>query len=375
MSRRSDPDDYVQKVEEAIRAPLPEEPPRLYLPTGSTLWNLALSDDPFGGLQLAHIHRFCGGPSSGKTFALWTSLAEALHSPEFSQYEAHYRDIERSFTIARSLFGEKIARVIFENPEMRTYDNVPVTIQDWRVDLHQLYERNKPFIYGLDSFDALDSIQSQERLKKADRAIEKGNKPNEGGYKTEKAEQASVIFREAASAVKKNNSILLIVSQKRDKIDAGFWEEKETTSGGNAPEHYSHTTTWFRQLFPITKEVNDSKYEIGVMAEVEVRKNKQTGKKRSVRFPIYYSYGIDDIGSMIDWMVAEGFWAGAKKLQATSKIDTRGDFIEGTKKVLIGHIEENNLEDKLRGIVGECWAQVEAEVAKALSDRKPRYGV
>ena len=76
---------------------------------------------------------------------------------------------------------------------------------------------------------------------------------------------------------------------------------------------------------------------------------------------------FDDLGSMIDWMVEEGFWILPPKKQI---IETEDPFPDATRPKLINHIEENNLEDQLRKVVGECWLELEGEIA---TKRKPRY--
>jgi hypothetical protein len=89
-----------------------------------------------------------------------------------------------------------------------------------------------------------------------------------------------------------------------------------------------------------------------------VTKNKITGKVREVTIPIYYSYGLDNISSCIDFLLDESHWAGGGKVA----INTQGDF-ELDKPVsrnkLIELIEEDNLEKELSQIVAKVWKKVE----------------
>ncbi len=97
-----------------------------------------------------------------------------------------------------------------------------------------------------------------------------------------------------------------------------------------------------------------------------MKKNKITGKYRTIEFPIYYSYGIGNVESMINWMILEGFWFKEKG----GIVNTGKDFENLTVKELIKYIDDNNLEDACSQIVGDCWQKVEDGLKIKL---KPRY--
>jgi RecA/RadA recombinase len=365
----------AEEMRDAV-SPAPATDTR-YLSTGSTLWNLALSDNIDGGWSLGTIHRFIGGPASGKTFAVWSAFAEALHTPFFDDYDLHYRDIERAFKIASFLFSkdpDKVNRILTrlvdakEKNILATPDGVPETIQDWRLDMDHIYKKNKPFICALDTLDALDSLEERARIGKANLAIENERKSKEGGFRTEKAVHAGVILRTAASKVAENDSILIVVSQTRDNVGVMFGS-KETTSGGNAPEFYATTSTWLH----VKRAIKKKDTQVGVEVRVQVKKNKQTGKVREVEFPILVDYGINDIQSMVSWMVREEFWGGSKELSESSKIDTGGDFKPDNMAMekLVFHIASDRQRVRaLKQIVGESWAMIEKEIATKLP---PKY--
>lgn len=372
MSRRV----VAEEMEQALAKEEGNPAKAGFLSTGSTLWNLALSDRVNGGWGLGKIHRLVGGPASGKTFAAWTAFAEAIHDPYFDPYELHYRDIERAFQIGTFLFSKdakKIARILPRledgkgKPVLGTWDGVPETIQDWRVDLDHLYKRDKAFIFALDSFDGLDSLEERARAAKANKAIEEEKKSKEGGFRTEKAVHGGLILRTAASQVARNNSLLLIVSQTRDNVGVMFGDS-ETTSGGNAPEFYSTTSSWLKVKKRIIKREND----VGVHVQVKVKKNKQTGKLRQIPLSIFYDYGINDLMSMIRWLVMEGFWEGPKDVEENSKIDPRGDFPEGKLIDIMRTIAQDSvLVNKLKSVVQDCWWEIEKEIA---TDLPSKYG-
>ncbi len=319
-----------------------DNPPFL-LPTGSTLLNLALSDDPYGGYVKGTVVNIIGDRSAGKTFVLWTLFAEMIKAGKlYKSYRKLYDEPEAALQFAlEKLFGKNIDKV-----ELGVRSD---TIQDWYRNVMAVVETKKPFVYGLDSFD---SLTSEEELERED--------VGKGGYKTEKAIASGEIFRQIARKVKDTKSLIVVIFQTRVNVGVTFGK-KITHSGGKAPGFYATHELWLR----IIRHIPRKNREVGVDIEVKVEKNKRTGKLRTVKFPIYFDYGIDDVGSMVDWLLEEKFW---KKDKQT--INTAGDFINATRDKLIKHIEENNLEDGLIGIVAEGWREIENEIK---TNRKPRY--
>ena len=314
--------------------------PPFLLPTGSTLLNLALSDNPYGGYVKGTIVIIVGDRSAGKTFVLWTLFAELLRL--FYKYMMIYDEPEAALQFAlKKLFGEKIGNV-----ELNITSS---TIQDFYRNVMEQVGTGKPFVYGLDSWDSLTSEEEEER-----------DGVGKGGYKTEKAIASSEIFRQIVRKVKDTESLVAVIFQTRVNIGVTFGKKK-TRSGGNAPGFYATHEMWLR----IVKHLKRKEREVGVLVEVNVEKNKFTGKLRKVQFPIFFDYGIDDVGSMVDWLLLEKFW---KKDKNT--INCGDDFPKATREKLITYIEDNNLEGKLIEIVAEGWQEIEKDIQ---TDRKPRY--
>lgn len=386
LKRRKTGDDLASQFKSYAKRKKQEKVfPEEYIPTGCTLLNLALTDIADGGWKIGTISNIIGDWSSGKTFLLWTSFAEMLGLKKFKEYSPIFDEPESAFSFnARKLFGERIEKVIFDVKSFKPgeVDNPECsrTIQSWYRNVLRALKKCSPFLYGLDSFDALASAEEKERAKKL---IESDKL--EGSYNMEKQKISGQILRDVASDIKGTKSVVLVISQTRHKLGVTFGKTK-TRAGGDALHFYSTHEVWLS----VVKHLYKKDLEIGVEVQAFVEKNKVTGKRRKVRFQIFYDYGIDDIGSMIDWMVDEKFWSQremekdkekreelkkqlkkkGKKPPKIGTIDTGGDFINGKREELIQHIEEGDLEEKLRQIVQECWNKVEDEIG---SKRKPKY--
>ena len=91
-----------------------------------------------------------------------------------------------------------------------------------------------------------------------------------------------------------------------------------------------------------------------------------------IQIPIYYSFGIDDIGSCVDYLIDEGHWkkAKTKKGKEGTGIKAKEFDFKGTREKLIQYIGDNNMEKDLRDIVGDVWKEIEDAVK---INRKKRY--
>ena len=316
------------------------------LPTGSTLLNLALRDTPYGGYVKGTVVNIIGDRSAGKTFLVWTMFAEMIKAGKvYAAYRLIYDEPEAALQFAlENLFGKKIKQVVLEQSD---------TIQDYYKRVMKELRSKKPVIDCLDSFDSLTSEEELER-----------DGVGKGGYKTEKAIASGEILRQTVREVKNTESLIIVISQTRENIGVSFGSKK-TRSGGKALGFYNTHEIWLRVVKPIKRKDRD----VGVSVEARIKKNKYTGKLRQVEFDILFDYGVDDVGSMIDWMIKEKFWKKAKG-DKTGIINTQGDFIDGNRNTLISHIEDNEDERELIALVAEHWREIESDIK---TDRKPRY--
>ena len=153
------------------------------------------------------------------------------------------------------------------------------------------------------------------------------------------------------------------LNQTRDNLGFGF--AKKTRSGGHALRFYATIELWSSVVGKIEKTIKRKPRQLGIKCKIQIKKNRITGRERSVVIPIYHSTGIDDIGSCVDYLIDENYWP-AKG----SKVKAEEFGFKGTKEKLIQMIEENNWEFDLRDLVSDVWNEIE----KACElKRKKRY--
>jgi len=328
-----------------------------FLSTGSTLLNLALTGKPNCGFVKGKYHFIVGDSISGKTFLSLTCLAEAAKNPQFKKYRFIYDNAEGGALMdIEKFFGSKvIARI---QPPGKLKDGTPVystTIEEFYYHVDDALQKNRPFIYILDSMDSVTSKAEQEKFKQHKEAFRKG-KITPGSYGDGKAKKNSAGIRQLLTPLQKSESILIIINQTRDNIGFGF--EKKIRSGGHALRFYATWEIWLAVKGKIARIIQGKKRQLGIECQIKIKKNRITGRERTITIPIYHSFGIDDIGSCINFLTEEGHW-NKKKTKKGKGYGAKEFGLIGTKEYLVHCIEEKEMEMDLQDLVGEVWNKIE----------------
>jgi recombination protein RecA len=344
-----------------------------FLSTGSTMLNLAMTGHIKKGWPVGRISTMPGQSAAGKTIVVLSTLTEACLDEKFDDYLLIYDDVERrcDFNFAK-LFKPLIPRLITPSgmlyKDIETTDDdtgISDTIQHLRNRMLNLRKEGKKFVYIADS---LDSFTTDEELEKEMRRAIASAKSDEaaakiaGSFNAEKAKILGQILRMINKTVADTDSIFILTQQLRQKMNVMPGQSPFTTSGGEAPYYYSHIRPYLSKVASLKK--NERK--VGVTSRVRMDKNSVTGKLRDIEFNIYYDLGIDDIGSMVDFLLKEKHWKPGAWIDAP-ELDLR----ENGRDKLTKKIEELNLEGRLKRVVQKVWNQIEDSL---LLNRKSRYG-
>ncbi len=327
----------------------------LLLSTGSTTLNLACSGRIDGGFRAGGYYFFVGDSNSGKTFIGLTCLAEAANDPRFKDYRLIYDAVEHGALMnLRRFFGDKMADRI--EPPSRDKYGEPVysrTVEEFYYHVDDALQDGRPFIFVEDSQDGLSSFAEREKFDEKKEAHRKG-KDTTGSYGDAKAKVHSANIRKVIGPLEETGSILLILNQTRDSFDLF---ERSTYSGGRALKFYATLQLWASVKGQIKRQVKGKPRQLGVNCKVQVRKNRQTGRDRTVVVKILHSVGLDDLGSCVDYLVDEGTWSKNKSgvIEATGL----GPAFKGRLDQVVARIEEREQEHDLRLLVGETWAEIE----------------
>lgn len=346
----------TERTKERLRPKAEKVKKTVGLSTGSTLVNLAMSGHASWGIAAGTYTLLVGDSASGKTFLALTTLAEASINPAFKDHRLVCFAPERGarMNVAR-YFGKRLA----ERIEWR----YPETVERFYFDVDTILKEG-PAVVVLDSMDALTSEDELDKFAERKKAADKGKDVN-GSYGTSKAKQNSADLRVTVNRLEESGSILVIISQTRDNIGFGAQFNPKTRSGGKALSFYATSEAWFSVGGQLKRTVKGKPRNIGSELIVKIRKNRETGAKRDVTLHHYPSYGFDDVGSMVAYLIDEGHWTETKGRVSAPEFKA-----EGFREAVIAAIEKQNGERTLRTLVAECWRDIENACAV---QRKPRY--
>ncbi len=340
-------------------------PTSMMLSSGSTLLNLAATGRPNFCFVKGHYYGFIGDSGGGKTWLAIQSLAEAARNENFDNYRLIYDNVENGALMdLEKFFGKKAASRI-EPPKGTKADPLfSDRVEDFYDNVHAAIEAEVPFIYILDSMDALSSQDEEDKYQEQRKARQKG-KQAAGSYGDGKAKKNSQNMRNICRKIAKSGSILIVICQTRDNIGFGAQFNPKVYSGGRSLLFYATLEIWFSIKERIKKKIREKNRTIGIVSDVRTKKNRITGHDCRIKVPIYRSLGVDDIGSLVDYLIDEGHWKGTANTVKAPEFD-----YNGSKEKLIRKIEDEDSEKELKNIVKSVWHEIEAA---SQVTRKKRY--
>jgi hypothetical protein len=98
-----------------------------------------------------------------------------------------------------------------------------------------------------------------------------------------------------------------------------------------------------------------------------VKKNRVSGRERSVIIPILPDVGMDALGAAIDFLVDEKEWATSGNGRIKCPLYPDNQFL---REELIHRIEDDNREEEVYDLMQACWDNIEA---KLTVKRKSRW--
>jgi RecA/RadA recombinase len=358
--------DAVEGLEQNLLARYGPPPREDRLSTGCTLLNLALSGRPKWGLAKGWYLWFVGDSSSGKTWFNLQLLAEAAKNPHFDGHRFVVDDIEHGglMDVVR-YFGAAVASRIVPPAGTRAEPVYSGTVQELYYNIDANLDQG-PCIYIVDSMDALGDEDSEEKFE-AEKTVHLGGSAKvPGSMGMQKAKTNSQNINRVVRRLRETGSIMSVIGQTRSKT-GGHIPNQKTVAGGFALKFYAHAQVWARPAAPITKTVLGLEREVGRFLELDVQKNRVSGWEGKLTVPFYRAHGIDDLGGLVDWLVAEKVWTKAEK---GSKVDAPELDFSGSREALIAKIEAEDREQEVRALAGKRWQEIEEASAPK---RKPRY--
>lgn len=388
---------------------------KVFFQTGCKLLDMVMGGNKgVYGSPSGRFINIVGDKSAGKTFLSNEFIAWGYHNLG-KNFKWVYDDCESGYSFdTKSLYGFDIMP---ENPVHST------TVEEAFYNISKFAERLKGDQFGIYVLDSLDGLTSEEQDKRAEERIKciENDKEMKGTYGMGKAKYLSQeFFPQLCSVIEDKNILVIIISQIRDNVDM-FSFEKYARAGGKALDFYAHSVIWLATA----KKIEKSDTPVGVVVKAKTTKSKTPRPFRECLFSFLYDYGLDSIGTGVDYLfdlrTPKGElntkskaiqWNGSndldkkqlkefleeselfEKYENSRYADSDGTdaenmfaFIQSKKEYkqkfqekfgetmtrdeLIQYIEDNNLEEELDRRVEEKWESFEESLK---SNRKKKYG-
>lgn len=374
---KSVPPEATAAAVEALTEPverLPAIPDVDLLSTGCTVLNMAFSGRPGGGIPKGTYLYTVGDSGALKSWLGFNLFAEANLNPYFDGYDFVFDNAENGMLadIPR-YFGQGVLDRMRPPKGTLVDPTNSTTVQEFYFHLAAACRR--PCIYLLDSMDALNDDADDEKFAAELYFHEtgKGEKDIPGSMGMQKAKTNSKNINRVVQGLRDTGSILVIISQTRDKIGARF--PTKTRGGGHALQFYAHLNVWTSKGDEITRRYLNKDRVVGAKIKVDVRKNRVTGWEDVVVVHHLKEYGLDDIGASTEYLLAEKHWHTVKETaevgEGTRFAAPEFDFT-GTKEQLAKHLIDTGREWDLSVLVAKVWREI---MAGAAPYRRPKYGV
>jgi recombination protein RecA len=275
--------------------------------TGSTMLNLAASQKGRnGGWARGRVVNLVGDGSSGKTLLVLEAMANAFHTfkkhndlpssnfPKVTKLILVYDNVEgvMDFPI-EEMYGKEFVKHVewIQSPTCEAFG---------RSYLRRVKElkQGECLMYAGDS---LDAMVPQAALDRIDKSIDK-DKEEESAYGTEKAKFFSgSFFNSMCSYMDGKDATIFCISQLRENIGVSFGEKYKRT-GGKALDFYTHQVVWLREKEKLKRTFRGHDRVYGVRTHARFKRSKVSKPFRESEFCILFDFGIDDIGSMVDFL-------------------------------------------------------------------------
>ena len=307
---------------------------QIYFRTGCTVLDKVIGGAKgVYGVPAGRFINIVGDKSAGKTFLSNEFIAWAYHNLG-KNFKWVYDDCESGYSFdTQNLYGFDIM------PEKPIHST---TVEDAFYHITKFAEKLKGDQFGIYVLDSLDGLTSEEQDKRAEERIKsiENEKEMKGTYGMGKAKYLSQeFFPQLCSLVEDKNILVIIISQIRDNVDM-FSFEKYTRAGGKALDFYAHSVIWLATA----KKIEAMETPIGVVVKAKTTKSKTPRPYRECFFSFLYDYGLDGIGTSVDYLFNLRTSKGELTKKANSiKWDGDNNF---SKKELKEFLEEYNLLEK-----------------------------
>ena len=271
----------------------------IFFTTGCTLLDINLGGGLGMGFKAGTLTNIVAIEAAGKTQLAAESIAHNVHKvPTFWH---RFIDREHRFSFnTDSMWGVTVKR---------KEDPIPDTIEELDGLIGNLIDdASAPGMIVVDSLDAFSTEETEKRADQRMEQVEAGKDIKQDGSYTVKTGTPAFLsesLRIRMAQASEKNVLLLYLSQVRAKLGAmQFDPNKFQRNGGKALDHWCDTVLWLKPLhyLSVGKVEDQTQRDIGVVVKAWTTKASNPRPYRECLYTILFDYGIDNIGSNIDYL-------------------------------------------------------------------------
>ena len=179
----------------------------IWIPGGPILFNLSCSDHWQGAYKPGTMANIIGDSSSGKSILVLSGLAAVANMSKFNDYRLIYDDAEFADSFDHDhLFGPNFVERI-EYPG-GSPDTCSTTIEQFYDHMIDAFDDGSPFIYVMDSFDAIDAdAEIKKELENREHRKAGNLSKIKGSFQATKQKKSSQMFRHITGKLKTTKCI------------------------------------------------------------------------------------------------------------------------------------------------------------------------
>lgn len=266
-----------------------------WIPTGSSMLDVAISNRKNGGFPVGRITEITGLEASGKSLL----AAHAIASTQKLGGIGIFIDTEAA--VSKEFFesiGVDTSKMMYLSLE---------TIEDIFTAIDTIMEKIRTSGDSRIVTIVVDSVMGASTKTEMDADYDKD------GWATTKAIILSKGMRKLTTQIARQRVCLIFTNQLRTKMGVTFGDPY-TTSGGKALGFHASVRLRLKKKNQITLTVDGIKQIVGIQTEAQIVKNRMGPPLKSVEYDIYFDSGIDDYSSWMNIMkkyniiVANGSW-------------------------------------------------------------------
>lgn len=255
-----------------------------WIPTGSSMLDLAISNRPYGGFPVGRITEITGLEQSGKSLL----AAHALSSTQKKGGVAVLIDTENS--VSREFYesiGMDISKLLYIQA-----DSVEQIFESIETIIEKVRKASKDKYVTI----VVDSVAA------ASTKIEINADYDKDGYATDKAIIISKAMRKITNMIGREKITLIFTNQLRQKMNAMPFSDPWTTSGGKALAFHSSVRIRLSSKGKLKEKVHGKDQIVGITVKADLKKNRMGPPMRKAEFEIFFDSGIDDYGTWLKVM-------------------------------------------------------------------------